>query len=217
MTDEELEETTDHYVNKLHKLRQKLFNNKQGGVARMDKLKGIGLVILKKVWANKKTNGAIATVGAMVITGAAYFAHARFGFNPLGLENVDFVNLLAIEAIAAIGLVVPGVLGAGYQTVEQYEKMVAAKKGAKVAKKQGEVVKVVDPTIEAGKLAKKLGITVEAALPIVQQQADAKQKALAVKAQAQEALVIAKLAKKLNIGEPQAQIIRAEQLKNIKK
>jgi hypothetical protein len=217
MTDEELEETTDHYVNKLHKLRQKLFNNKQGGVARMEKLKGIGLVVLKKVWANKKTNGAIATVGAMVITGAAYFAQAKFGFNPLGLEQADFVNLLAIEAIATIGLVVPGVLGAGYQTVEQYEKMVAAKKGAKVAKKQGQVVKVVDPTIEAGKLAKKLGIAVEAALPIVQQQADAKQKALAVKAQAQEALVIAKLAKKLNIGEPQAQIIRAEQLKNIKK
>ena len=54
MTDQELEETTNHYVNKLHKWRKKLFNNKQGGVARMEKLKGIAKVVVKKLWANKK-------------------------------------------------------------------------------------------------------------------------------------------------------------------
>jgi hypothetical protein len=49
MTDEELEETTDHYVGKLHKMGRKLFNNKQGGVARMEKIKGLAKVVLKKV------------------------------------------------------------------------------------------------------------------------------------------------------------------------
>jgi hypothetical protein len=49
MTDEELEETTDHYVSKLHKMGRKLFNNKQGGVARMEKIKGLAKVVLKKV------------------------------------------------------------------------------------------------------------------------------------------------------------------------
>ena len=218
MTDKELEETTDIYVNKLHKLRQKLFNNKQGGVARMEKLKGLAKIVLRKVWANKKTNAAIATVGAIAITGAAYLAHARLGFNPLGLSQHDFVKLLTVEAIAAVGLVLPGVLGAGYQTVEQYEKMSVAKKRVKAAKKQAKIEgNVVTPAKEAEKLAKKLGIAIEAALPIVQEQVRAKQAAAVKKKQAGEKLAIEKLAKKLFISEDQARIIRAEQLKNIKK
>lgn len=218
MTDKELEETTDHYVKKLHKWREKLFNNKQGGVARMDKLKGVAKLVFKKLWANKKTNAAVATVGAMAITGVAFFAHARWGFNPLGLDSHDFAKLLTVEAISAIGLIVPGVLGAGYQKVEQYEKMTAAKKRVKIAKKQAKLEgKVITPAKEAEKLAKKLGIAIEAALPIVQQQAQAKQAAVVKKQQSVEKLAVAKLAKKLGISEQQAGIIRAEQIKNLKK
>lgn len=218
MTDKELEETTDHYVKKLHKWRDKLFNNKQGGVARMEKLKGVAKLVFKKLWANKKTNAAVATVGAMAITGVAFFAHARWGFNPLGLSSHDFAKLLTVEAVSAIGLIVPGVLGAGYQTVEQFDKMSAAKKRVKVAKKQAKIEgKVITPAKEAEKLAKKLGIAIEAALPIVQQQVQAKQAAAAKKKVAVEQLAIKKLAKKLGISEQQAGIIRAEQLKGLKK
>lgn len=217
MTDKELEETTDIYVNKLHKLRQKLFNNKQGGVARMEKLKGLAQGVLKKVWANKKTNAAVATVGAMAITGAAYFANTQLGFNPLGLEQADFINLLAAEAVSGIALIAPGVLGAGYQTVEQFEKMSAVKKRVKVAKKQAKVEgKVITPAKEAEKLAKKLGITLEAALPIVQEQAKAKQQVVAKKREAVEQLAVRKLAKKLHISEEQAKVVRAEQIKTVK-
>lgn len=218
MTDEELEETTDIYVNKLHKLRQKLFNNKQGGVARMEKLKGIAKIALKKVWANKKTNAAVGTIGAMAITGIAYLAHARLGFNPLGLTQHDFVKLLTVEAVTAVGLVIPGVLGAGYQNVNEFEKMVAAKKRAKLALKQAKIEgKVITPAKEAEKLAKKLGIAIEAALPIVQEQARAKQAAVVKKQQVAEKVIVEKLAKKLHISEAQAQIIRAEQIKNLQK
>lgn len=218
MTDKELEETTDHYVKKLHKWREKLFNNKQGGVARMEKLKGVAKLVFKKLWANKKTNAAVATVGAMAITGVAFFAHARWGFNPLGLSSHDFAKLLTIEAVSAIGLIVPGVLGAGYQTVEQFDKMSAAKKRVKAAKKQAKIEgKVITPAKEAEKLAKKLGIAIEAALPIVQQQVQAKQAAVAKKQQVVEQLAVKKLAKKLGISEQQAGIIRAEQIKNLKK
>lgn len=218
MTDKELEETTDHYVKTLHKWRSKLFNNKQGGVARMEKLKGVAKLVFKKLWANKKTNAAVATVGAMAITGFAFFAHSRWGFNPLGLDSSDFAKLLTVEAISAIGLIVPGVLGAGYQTVEQFEKLSAAKKRVKAAKKQAKLEgKVMTPAKEAEKLAKKLGITIEAALPIVQQQVQAKQAAVAKKKVAVEQLAIKKLAKKLGISEQQAGIIRAEQLKSLKK
>ena len=218
MTDKELEETTDRFVDKLHKLRHKLFNNKQGGVARMEKIKGLAKGIFKKVWANKKTNAAVATVGAMAITGVAFFAHARWGFNPLGLDSHDFAKLLTVEAVSAIGLIVPGVLGAGYQSVEQFNKMSAAKKRVKAAKKQAIVEgKVITPAKEAEKLAKKLGITVEAALPIVQEQARAKQAAVVKKQQVAEKVAVAKLAKKLGIGEAQAQIIRAEQIKKLQK
>lgn len=214
MTDQELEETTNHYVNKLHKWRKKLFNNKQGGVARMEKLKGIAKVVVKKLWANKKTNAAVATVGALAITGFALFASSSWGFNPLGLSNADFASLLAIEAVSAIGLIVPGVLGAGYQSVEQFEKLSAAKKRAKAAKKQAKKEgKVMTPAKEAEKLAKKLGITIEAALPIVQQQVQAKKAAAAKKKVAIEKLAVQRLAKKLKISEQQAVIIRAEQLK----
>jgi hypothetical protein len=218
MTDKELEETTDHFVDKLHRLRQKFVNKKQGGVARMNKIKAFAKGLFKKVWANKKTNAAIGTIGAMAITGVAFFAHARWGFNPLGLSSHDFAKLLTVEAIAGIGLIAPGVLGAGYQTVEQFEKMSVAKKRAKVAKKQAKVEgKVITPAIEAEKLAKKLGIAIEAALPIVQEQAKARQAAVAKKRQAAEKLAIAKLAKKLGIGEDQAAVIRAEQLKKLQK
>lgn len=219
MTDKELEETTDHFVDKLHRLRQKFVNNKkQGGVARMEKLKGFAKIVFKKVWANKKTNAAIGTIGAMAITGIAFFAHARWGFNPLGLTSHEFAKLLTVEAVAGIGLIAPGVLGAGYQTVEQFEKMSVAKKRVKVAKKQAKVEgKVITPAKEAEKLAKKLGIAIEAALPIVQEQAKAKQAAVAKKQQATNKLAVAKLAKKLGISEDQAAVIRAEQLKNLKK
>jgi hypothetical protein len=218
MTDEELEETTDHYVDKLHKMGRKLFNNKQGGVARMDKIKGLAKGVLKKVWANKKTNAAVATVGAMAITGVAYIAHAKLGFNPLGLEHQDFVRLLTAEAISTVALVIPGVLGRGYETVEQYEKIVAEKKQILAAQKQAKVQGVViAPEKEAEKLAKKLGIALEAALPIVQEQLKAKQQAAAKKQNAVEQIAVAKLAKKLHISEGQAQVIRAEQLKNTKK
>lgn len=218
MTDEELEETTDHYVDRLHKMGRKLFNNKQGGVARMDKIKVLAKGVLKKVWANKKTNAAVATVGAMGITAVAYLANTRLGFNPLGLENQDFVRLLTIEAISAVGLVVPGVLGRGYEAVDVYEKIVAVKKQIAVAKKAAKAVGVpVAPEKEAEKLAKKLGIGIEAALPIVQEQAKAKQEAVAKKQNAVEKIAVAKLAKKLHISEGQAQVIRIEQVKNTKK
>ena len=218
MTNKEIEETTDHFVDKLHRLRQKIIDNKQGGVARMNKIKAFAKSLYKKVWANKKTNAAIGTIGAMAITGVAFFAHARYGFNPLGLSSHDFAKLLTAEAVAGIGLIAPGVLGVGYQSPEQFEKMVAAKKRAKLAQKQAKIEgKVITPAIEAEKLAKKLGIAIEAALPIVQEQAKAKQAAVVKKQQAVQKLAVAKLAKKLGISEEQAAIIRAEQLKNLQK
>ena len=160
----------------------------------------------------------MATVGAMAITGVAYIANARWGFNPLGLEHQDFVGLLTAEAISAVALILPGVLGRGYETIEVYEKIVAEKKQIKVAKKQAIVQgAVIAPEKEAEKLAKKLGIAIEAALPIVQEQVKAKQQAIALKANAVEQIAVTKLAKKLHISEAQAQVIRAEQLKNTKK
>lgn len=151
----------------------------------------------------------------MVITGAAYFADKKWG---LGLESAlgfDYINLLAIEAVATIGLVAPGVLGAGYQTVEGHSKMVAEKKEVKKAKKQAKVEgKVISPEKKADKLAKKLHITSSAALQIVQEQQKGRQEALAKKQEVTETLLVEKLAKKLGISKEQAKVIREEQIKN---
>jgi hypothetical protein len=218
MTDEELEETTNHYAGKLHKWRQKIFNNKTRRCCTLKNIKQVVGQVAKKVYANKKTNAAIGTVGAMALTGVAYFASAQWGFNPLGLENTDFVNLLAAEAVATIGLVAPGVLGAGYQTVDEFDKMAAAKKQAKVAKKQSKKEGVVlSPAKQAGKLAKKLGVTEDAALLIVKQQEQTRKEAQAKKDAAKESLLVSKLAKQLHVSEEQAKAIRAEQIRNAQK
>lgn len=217
MTNEELEETTDNYVHKLHKIRQKIFKHNTRRCCTLEKIKAFAKSVIKKLYANKKTNAAIGTVGAMVITGAAYFANRKWN---LGLEEtlgVEFITLLAAEAVATIGLVAPGVLGAGYQTVDQFEKMVASKKRAKVANKEAKKEgKVITPAKKAAKLAKKLNINEAAALQIVQEQQKAQMEAIAKKESVQEGIAVAKLAKKLHISEAQAKIIRAEQLKNSK-
>ena len=168
-----------------------------------------------KANVNKKTNAAIGTLGALAVSVGGYFAsditvigqvYDTMGVSPAGA--------LAATAVAGVALVIPGVLGKGRQTQDEFTKMLEDKKAARLAKKAAKAAGVPQATqVErAEAYAKKNGISNALAIKIIQEQ-DAKAKAdAALKVEAREAKVIAGIAKKSKVSEVMAKQIRADQL-----
>lgn len=201
--DEEHEQQkTVEYIDRIEKTRH-LFNGSEqhGGVQRMN-FKNI----LNGILANKWTILGIAGVAGAALLG-----------NPLESERIGAIlqgNLVEVLAVAGqLGagfLAVRAAVGPGIETLEVAKAREAKELGVKKAKAANAEKFVIETKALA--LAKQLGIDLEQAKIVVKVKEE-KVKADNAKANAKkEEVIIAKLAKALNVGLEQAKAIRLAQL-----
>lgn len=211
-TEEEVEEKSSRYAKSLKRIRHKLTKDNTRRCCKLSFIKNkVG-----KLKTNLRTNTAISTLGALVVTAGGYVAEIN-GVQVSSFIGIPIEALLVGEVFAAGALIAPGIMGAGYQTKEQFETMLREKKEKKLAKKEAKAKGVtVAPEVEAAKLSKKLGISQEKAMEIVRERNLVKAKKAEELQKAKDAKQAIKLAKKLNITTAKAQEIIKSQEANKK-
>lgn len=217
MTDAEIDEKTERYLEQISKVTHKITKDDTRRCCKMKFVKNLAA----KARVNLKTNTAIGTVGALVVAAGGYIASGDVAvvdtvYNAVGIGPAE---ALAATAVAAAGLVVPGILGKGRQTQEEFAKMLKEKKDAKEAKKAAKAAGAPAKTVQerAEAYAKKHNLSVQLATQIVKEQdAKAAQEAAEAK-KAREEKIVAKIAKKQNVSEAMARQIRADQIKQLAK
>lgn len=215
-TEDDLEEKTDRYVASINKVARRIRKDNTRRCCTMSVIKNL----LAKLNVNKKTNTAVGTIGALAVSVGGYFASdvgvIQQAYDAMGISPA---GVLAATSIAAVALVIPGVLGTGRQTKEQFEIMLEKKKVERLAKKVAKTAGVPKKTQadRAADYAKKNNISVALAMQIVKEQ-DAKAQAdAAQKREAREEKVIASIAKKSKVSIEMAKQIRIDQLTKIAK
>ena len=214
ITDAEIEEKTERYFESFSKVTKKITKDDTRRCCKMNVFKNM----LAKMNVNKKTNTAIGTLGALAVGAGGYFAEMN-GVPVSNVIGVPIEAVVAASALASVGLVLPGVLGAGRQSKEQFEVMLKQKKDAKLAKKKAKAAGVPKQTLgeRAVAYAKKNNVSEALALQVIKEQDAKAQAEAALKREAREEKIIASIVKKQNISPEMAKALRADQITRLAK